>query len=362
MGIVEHAREAGWELNANMRFHGRFPLTEADGILATVTHERVRDWLAKRRNCHVVQMISSPFELPYPSVQVDYAAAGKEGARHLMELGHVHFAFYWISQLPDVQEIRGAFETELAAAGRRAHRLDFPAAHPDINTSGISREDRECWLAGELKRLPKPLAVMSDDDRRALELHGACERAGLRVPEDVAIIGCDNVQAHLGMADIPLSSVDVNFKSIGKEAAALLDRMMRGETPKARVIKPAIRGVMARQSTATFVTKSSGITAAVIYLREHFNQRIRLSDLARRAGVSTRVFESEFKRHVGRCCREELQRTRLACAARLLRDTKLKIDAIAVESGFGSGTKLCGPFAKAYGLSPNVWRQRVKGA
>jgi transcriptional regulator GlxA family with amidase domain len=117
---------------------------------------------------------------------------------------------------------------------------------------------------------------------------------------------------------------------------------------------------MARQSTATFVTNSAGITAAVRYLREHFNERPRLAELAQRAGLSVRIFESEFKRHVGHSAREELQRARIACAARLLRDTKLKVDAIAVESGFGSASKLCGAFAKTYGFSPNAWRQRVK--
>jgi hypothetical protein len=41
-GIVEYARDAGWELIPNMRFHGLFPSErEADGILATVTSERV---------------------------------------------------------------------------------------------------------------------------------------------------------------------------------------------------------------------------------------------------------------------------------------------------------------------------------
>jgi LacI family transcriptional regulator len=360
LGIVDHAREAGWELNANMRFHGRFPMTEADGILATVTNERVRDWLGEHQSCPIVRMMASPFDLPYPSVQVDYTAAGRAGAQHLMELGHVNFAFYWLIGIPDVLEVRDGFEAELAAAGRRSHRLDFPAAHPGLPAPQTSRSARESWLASQLKRLPKPLAIMADDDRRALELLCACERAGLRVPEDVAILGCDNSPVHLGMAGTPLSSVDVNFKSLGKSAAALLDQLMRGETPKAHIIMPAIRGVMARQSTATFVTNSAGITAAVRYLREHFNERLRLAELARQAGLSTRVFESEFKRHVGRTAREELQRARIACAARLLRDTKLKVDAIAVESGFSSASKLCGVFAKTYGFSPNAWRQRVK--
>jgi transcriptional regulator GlxA family with amidase domain len=77
--------------------------------------------------------------------------------------------------------------------------------------------------------------------------------------------------------------------------------------------------------------------------------------------MSVRVFQSEFKRRVGHSARDELQRARLACAARLLRDSDLKLEAIAMESGFGSAAQLCRFFARAYGSSPNVWRERMKG-
>jgi transcriptional regulator GlxA family with amidase domain len=45
----------------------------------------------------------------------------------------------------------------------------------------------------------------------------------------------------------------------------------------------------------------------------------------------------------------------------LLRDSDLKLEAIAMESGFGSAAQLCRFFARAYGSSPNVWRERMKG-
>ena len=60
---------------------------------------------------------------------------------------------------------------------------------------------------------------------------------------------------------------------------------------------------------------------------------MRLAELARQACLSERVLETEFKRRVGRSPREELRRARLACAARLLRDTDLKLVADAAESG-----------------------------
>ena len=364
-GIADYVRDTNWELSASMRFHGVFPPDKAaDGILATVTgivSGRVCDWLADRTDCPIVRMLSTELDLPYPAVEADYAAAGRASARHLLELGHVHCASYSICESKDTRQFLQGFGTELAAAGQRAQRLDFGAALPGRQELA-GRAGRCEWLRDELKRLPKPLAVVSDDDRRALELLTACGLAGLRVPEDVAILGCDNRPVEQRMARIPLSSVDMNFRRVGWEAAALLDRLMQGATPPAGVIKVPPTGVVARRSTTTFVTDSPGITAAVLYLREHFREPLGLAELAQRAGLAKRRFESEFKRWVGRTPREELQRVRVSCATRLLRDTNLKLDAIAVESGLGSARKLCAIFAEVYGLSPNAWRQRTRAA
>ena len=56
-----------------------------------------------------------------------------------------------------------------------------------------------------------------------------------------------------------------------------------------------------------------------------------------------------------------LPRVRLGAAERLLRDTELKLEAVALESGFGSARRLCTVFADAHGMSPNAWRQQAKG-
>lgn len=360
-GIVEYARNAGWILDANMRLHGRFPPAEkAAGILATVQSARVRNWLALHQSCPVVRMIVARFELPYPAVEADYTEAGRAGARHLLELGHVHLAYYSHFIMSDARDAQEGFVRELAAAGRNAYVLDLSAAFPKRDSFDIVREERHRWLADQLKRLPKPLAVMCDDDRRALELVAASELAGLRVPEDVAILGCDNHWVEQGLSPISLSTVDMNFKGIGWKAAWLLDQLMQGTSPPAGIIKIPPAGVVSRRSTATFITDSPAVTAAVVHLREHYREPLRLAELAYQAGLSERVLETEFKRCVGRPPREELRRARLSCAARLLRDTDLKLAAVAAESGFGSAAKLCENFAKAYGLSPNAWRQRAK--
>ena len=361
-GIVDYAREAGWTLDANMRLHGRFPPTEeAAGILATIQSARVRNWLRSQTGIPIVRMMVSGFDTPYPAVEADYAAAGRAGARHLLELGYVYFAFYSLFIMRDASEAQEGFMAELAAAGRQAHVMNLMAAFPKRDSYDIVREERCRWLATELKNQPRPLAIMCDDDRRALELVLACDLAGLRVPEDVAVLGCDNHWVEQGLSPISLSTVDMNFKGIGWKAASILDQRMQGGPPPPSIIRVPPIGVVGRGSTATFITDSTAVTAAVTYLREHFQEPLRLSMLAERVGTSERLLESEFKRRVGRPPREELRRIRLACVTRLLRDSDLKLAAIAAESGFGSAAKLCEAFSKEYHLTPMAWRRKAKG-
>ncbi|WP_338287615.1 substrate-binding domain-containing protein [Luteolibacter sp. LG18] len=359
-GIVDHAGPAGWELIANMRFHGMFPgETEADGILAVAIGNRVREWLQDWEGTPVVN-IGSPYAgLAGPSVDTDYIEAARTGARHLMELGHTSFAFYSLTDFYESQRMFDAYEAELAKANLRAAHVNFAAIHGP-RAIDIPREERLRWLAGRLSALKKPLAIMSDDDRRSLELVAACDIAGLRVPEDVAILGCENRSVECRMSPVPLSSVDMNWRGVGREAAVMLEAMMAGESPATPHLRMPTRGVVARASTATFVTESAGITRAILHIRENYPQPIKMTDLARMAGMAERQFRIDFKRLVGRSPRSEIQRARLARACSLLRDTDLKLDAIAMESGLGTAQKLCEIFAEIHNVTPVGWRQQAR--
>ncbi len=140
-GVVEYVRTAGWELNASMRFHGVFPReapVAVDGILATAVglfDRRVEEWLARWKDCPIVRMMDSELDLPYPAVEADYVAAGGAGARHLLDLGHVHYAFYWVEELNGTRAIRKGFELELAAAAER--RIGWTCSRLFLNPAAI---------------------------------------------------------------------------------------------------------------------------------------------------------------------------------------------------------------------------------
>ena len=74
-------------------------------------------------------------------------------------------------------------------------------------------------------QIPKPMAIIADDDRMAVDLLIAAWSMGLRVPEDIAILGAEDLGLVQATLPIGLSSVDANFYEVGWRGAELLDRL-----------------------------------------------------------------------------------------------------------------------------------------
>ena len=74
-----------------------------------------------------------------------------------------------------------------------------------------------------------PLGVFVVQDFFCRYMADACRHAGLRVPEDVALIGLGNEPIACTLSEPSLSSFDVGWDRVGYEAAALLDRIMEGK-------------------------------------------------------------------------------------------------------------------------------------
>ena len=114
--------------------------------------------------------------------------------------------------------------------GRRLQRVFGPAVPGRSSLRSRSRATKDpglngwqeelAGLADWLEGLPKPVGVMGCNDDRAHQVIEACKLAGLRVPEEVAVIGADNDELVCDLADPPLTSVAINFERAGYEAAA----------------------------------------------------------------------------------------------------------------------------------------------
>jgi LacI family transcriptional regulator len=357
-GIVDYARTAGWSLYDGKCYDVENTYSEpSDGILTIVARPKLAAWL-RAQTCPVVQMLSLFGEdLPFPVVETDAAAIGVRAAEHFLTLGSPTCVFYrtW---LPDGREAcEQTFTATLRAAGRAVHLIDYaPGRSPQELDEG-TRQDRWDWLAEQLRPLDRPLAAFIMDDRYVNDLVQAAALLDWRIPEELAVLGADNRPLVLGKQPISISSVDSNLHGVGWAGAALLDRIMDGKKPPAERVRIPPGDVVARRSTATFVCDHPGVSAAMNFLRKHYRKPIHLDDVARFAGLSRRSLQGAFKQFTGCTISDELARLRLFHAARLLRETDLKLESIAHESGLSNAKYLCEVFRPAFHTTPNAYRE-----
>jgi len=181
------------------------------------------------------------------------------------------------------------------------------------------------------------------------------------VPDEISVLGVDNDEFLCGLATPPLSSIDINVERIGYQAAALLDGLMSGQPlPPGPLLLPAGE-VIARQSTESVAIDDPELSAAVRYLRAHACEGIRMSNITQATGIERRTLERRMKTLLGRSPKDELMRTQLEQAKRLLTSTELSIKTISLRTGFANSRYFSQVFRARVGVPPGQFRQQAKG-
>jgi len=212
-------------------------------------------------------------------------------------------------------------------------------------------------IAQWLLHLPKPVGIMACYDFRGRQILSACRENEIAVPDEVAVMGVDNDAVLCELADPPLSSVNLNAHRAGYDAAALLDRMMKGETinhPGGHLIDPL--GVVARQSTDVLAVEDPGVVAAVRYIRAHACEGISVKDVLKAAPQSRRSLECRFKKLIGRTPHDEISRVQLNRVRQLLVESDLSLEQIAESAGFAHAGYLSTVFYQSVGVNPRAYR------
>lgn len=157
---------------------------------------------------------------PYPGRETSFAGAdgfetGRIAATHLVELGHREIAVAGVEPMTQFQRrLMEGFRHALSEAGipwDRAHRVDGEFSV----TSGYETGRRI------VKRVPNATAVFAFDDLIALGVMRALEERGRRVPEDVSLVGCDDVFL-ASLPRIELTTVRLHTEEMGRVAAQTL--------------------------------------------------------------------------------------------------------------------------------------------
>ncbi len=353
-GVADYAAKHNWELECRMHWTHQLPAARewrGDGIIAFAGVSREQQPARRRllefvRRARVPVVDTQPLGnlLSAPKVFVPHEDVGRLAAKYFLGLNFRHVGFVTFDENPLEAQRRLAFQRAIEAAGAAFHALT-PRS-----------------LRRTIARLPRPMALFAVNDANALEVVRACHDAGARVPEEFAVLGVDDTDIVCDLSAVPLSSINCNFERQGYEAAALLDRRMRGE-PKPRMpLRIAPRGVTVRRSTDLPAIPHLDTARLLRFLRDHYREPLTVQQAGEKTGVRLRQVHETFREHVGHTMHRELTRLRVAHAKTLLGDSKQKLAAIAVESGFANRFHFVRAFRRLTGQTPSSWRRSLRAA
>ena len=347
---------AGW-----LRGHGPWSIFLEQRELGAALPDWIRDWdgdgIITRSDDPRIATLGLPTvglydrtedRLRLPMILNDNLAVGRMAAQHLADRGFRHLAYYGV---------RGERWSELrlegAAQAARAAKATL-AVHPSGGRWEASQERLKRWILG----LPRPLGLVAANDLHGLRALDACRRAGVAVPEQVAVVGADDDAEVCELSDPPLSSVAFNPERVGFEAAALLDRLMaRKARPRGTFLVPPL-AVSPRQSTDILAIDDADVAKAVHYIRRHAFEGITVEDVLGEVPLSRRALEHRFRRRLGRTPKEEIQRLRLDEAKNLLASTDLPLARISDRLGFHQPAYLSAVFKRETGSTPAEYRRK----
>jgi LacI family transcriptional regulator len=291
---------------------------------------------------------------------VDHSEIGRMAAQHLNGRGYRQYAFVGGIDHDHAKQRYLAFREQLSSSELNLHLFSesFPPGGTIRPSDPITRRYRERFALW-LEALPKPIGLFAVDDWMAYETHLACRKLGLRIPNDVAIVGVNDDDITCQMATPRLTSIRLPWERIGMEAGKLLLERIQGlSEATSRVLSPV--GLVARESTNAFAVKDKVVEQALRYMQKESIRPIRVEEVLKHVGVSRSLLERRFRGEIGRTPLVELRRQRVERARGLLADTELAINRISELCGFASNIRFTTVFREQVGITPTEFRSQMQ--
>jgi LacI family transcriptional regulator len=359
-GVGRYALERGhWNVTISDSRHATQLLEDYDGIITATLSDMPADTFAPgRRDAdtrlpQIVTIGSNADPRPWPAVLVDHRAVGELAAEHLLDIPLKTLAGCGPAAVYFSHLRLEAFSETAERHGFPRHRFDG-----DFPFLGFSpRQDLAGPVTRWLTALPKPAGVFAATDNIAVSLIRLCRSLGLRVPEDVAVIGVNDDLLMAATASTPLTSVILPGERVGYAAATLLEQLMNGQPPPQHPQMFSPLGIARRQSTHLLAADDAEAIAAYRYIQTHALEGISAVDVCERTRIARRTLERRFQKSFGRTINGMIQNLRLDHARHLLTTTDLPVGQIADAASFRHLGYFHQQFKKRFSITPQQYRQ-----
>jgi LacI family transcriptional regulator len=323
-----------------------------DGILSRPTDPALAKQFTKLK-VPVVDLNDLYDDLGLPWIGSDHFSIGKTAAAHLLERGFKHFAFAGFSNEHWAAQRREGFCHAIKAAGMTVAVYESPWRGAGVRQWDDDLDDMEQWL----RKQPQPLALTACNDIRGLQVLDVAARAGILVPEELAVVGVDPEEILCDLCSPPLSSVEPDAEQIGYRAAEALDRIMQGSRPEQRVIRiPPLR-VVTRLSTDTLAIQDRIVAMAARFIRTQALSGCSVDDVLKNVRVSRASLERRFRQQLNRSPQAEIRAVQLNRVKELLIETDYTLERIAGLCGFEHPEYMSVTFKRTCGQTPGQYRK-----
>ncbi len=215
--LVVYSASSGFRVGWERRYLSRLSGTVLDGALLVTPTVIDVDYGAP-----VVAVDPHAGQSTVPTVVSDNLSGAKQAVRHLLDLGHRRVAM-----------LKGRPDLESARLHEQGYRQAMESAGVAVDEDLVQLGDYNPAVAiGPVRRLltsaNRPTAIFAASDACALAAIDVATELGIRVPDDVSVVGFDNIPGS-ALSSPSLTTVDQSIRGMGRQAAAMLVSLVRGE-------------------------------------------------------------------------------------------------------------------------------------
>jgi len=324
-----------------------------DGIIARVNRPDIYENVA-RRGIPIVNISGQVLPgVELPRVAPNDKATITMAVEHLLEKGIKNFAYSGYSYY---SEKRYEICSKILMGYGQTCFLNPESGTWSESIWGDRLKNSAEWI----KQLPKPVGIIAWGTVEGRHLADACQYAGVKIPEEVSIIGWDFDDLIGEMIKPSITGVALPTIQQGFEAAKMLDTMIQGKTPMKSEIWLDPIGVVSRESTDFIAIEDEEVKKALYFIRENACDNIDVSDVVKGLSVSRRTLERRFVSNVGRTPAEEIRRIRFECAKDMLIKTTMSVQEVATASGWRYAEQMIPYFKSLTGMTPLEYRKKLQ--
>jgi LacI family transcriptional regulator len=287
------------------------------------------------------------------NIVADDEKIGETGARYFIDKGYKNLAFYGTDLIFWSKIRRESFRNMVESLN--LNYFQFESLLHDKWQSNVNH------LADWLTSLPKPAAVMACNDDFGIHIIEAANKAGIKVPEEIAILGVDNDEFICDLYYPPMSSIDQEPENVGFKVAQVVKAITKdGNKDYDKIIGSNFR-IVTRRSTDIFAIEDDQLVKALNYIKENATRKsVSVEEVVNATTISRRLLEIRFRKLLNRSVLQEIKHIRIDAIVHKLTTTKEPISKIAYTLGFNSLASFSNYFKNEKKISPGEFRRQFQ--